>query len=71
MINWLLTNINTIFQIIGIAGLVCSCIVKIFSNKPWAKWFVKICDYLSVVNTAENQAIITAELEKRAKKKSK
>ena len=67
MLDWLATNIDTIFEIIGIAVTAGTVVVKLFSNKPWAKWLVKICDYLSVVNTDTNKAIIKSALAKKKK----
>lgn len=67
MIDWLATNVDLIFEIIGIIGLICTGVVKIFSNKPWAKWLVKICDYCSFVNTEENKQAIKKALEKKKK----
>lgn len=64
MINWILTNWETIFAIIGIVGTACTGIVKAFSGCKWAAWIVKICDWMSVVNTAENKA----KIEKATKK---
>lgn len=66
MINWILTNWETIFAIIGIVGTACTGIVKAFSGCKWAAWIVKICDWMSVVNTAENKEKIA-----KATKKSK
>lgn len=66
MINWILTNWETIFAIIGIVGTACTGIVKAFSGCKWAAWIVKICDCMSVVNTAENKEKIA-----KATKKSK
>lgn len=64
MIDWIITNWETIFAVIGIIGTACTAIVKAFSGCKWASWIVKICDWFSVVNTKENK-------EKIAKYKSK
>lgn len=66
MINWILINWETIFAIIGIIGTACTAIVKAFSKCKWAAFIVKFCDWMSVVNTAENKEKIA-----KATKKSK
>lgn len=71
MIDWIATNIDLIFEIIGIIGVVCSGIVKIFSGKSWAKWLVKICDYCSFINTEEHKEAIKKYTEIVAKKSKK
>lgn len=55
MISFFAENWETIFAIIGIAGTTCTAIVKVFSGCKWASVIVKICDWLSVVNTEENK----------------
>lgn len=65
MIDFIYNNWETIFAIIGIAGTACSAIVKAFSGCKWAAWIVKICDKLSVVNTAENKEKIANATKKR------
>ena len=65
--NWLATNIDTIFEIIGIVVTAGTGVVGLFSNKPWAKWLVKICDIFSVVNTEKNKEIIKNALKKEKK----
>lgn len=65
MLNFIANNWEAIFAIIGITGTACTAIVKAFSGCKWANWIVKICDWLSVVNTAENKA----KIESVAKKK--
>lgn len=61
---WLLNNWETIFAIIGIAGTTCTAIVKTFSGCKWAAAIVKICDWLSVVNTEENKEKIAKATKK-------
>lgn len=68
MLDWIVANVDIIFEIIGIIGLICTSVVKIFSGKSWAKWFVKICDYCSFVNTEENKEAIKKYLDKKSKK---
>lgn len=68
MINWILTNWNNIFAVIGIIGMTCTAIVKAFSRCKWAAFIVKICDLMSVVNTAENKEKIE-KATKNTKKK--
>lgn len=58
MIDFIVNNWETIFAIIGIAGTTCTAIVKAFSGCKWASVIIKICDWLSVVNTEENKAKI-------------
>lgn len=59
--SWLANNIELIFSIIGVSVTVCSSIVRLFSRYKWASIIVKICDWLSIVNTEENkQKIINA-----------
>ncbi len=66
MINWLLTNWDKIFAVLGIIGAACTGFVATFGKTkcPWLAWIVKICDWMSVVNTAENKA----KIEKATKK---
>ena len=66
--NWLITNIDTIFEIIGIAVTAGTGVVGLFSNKSWAKGLVKVCDFFSVVNTEKNKEIIKDALAKKKKK---
>lgn len=68
MIDWIINNIDLIFEIIGVAVTVGTTIVKVFSGKTWAKWVVKVCDWLSVVNTEQNKEIIKNALAKKTKK---
>lgn len=65
--TWLLNNIDLIFEIIGIAVTAGTGIVSLFSTKPWAKWIVKVCDWLSVINTEQNKQAIKKALEKKKK----
>lgn len=65
--SWLLNNWETIFAIIGIAGTACTAIVKAFSGCKWAAAIVKICDWLSVVNTEENKEKIAKATKKGTK----
>lgn len=65
MLNWITTNWEMIFAIIGIIGTSCSAIVKVFSGCKWASWIVKICDWFSVVNTQENKEKIAAAAKKK------
>jgi hypothetical protein len=68
MIDWLVENWDGIFKWIGVAVTVCTSIVKAtptVKDDTIAGKVVKVADWLSVVNTAENKA----KLEKYAKKK--
>ena len=65
MIDWILQHWDTIFAVIGIIGTVCSAIVKAFSRFKWAETIVKICDRMSVFNTAENKEKIAKYNEKK------
>lgn len=65
MIDWIITNRETIFAVIGIIGTVCTAIVKAFSGCKWASWIVKICDWFSVVNTKENKEKIAKYSKKK------
>lgn len=65
MLDFITNNWETIFAIIGIVGTACSAIVKAFSGCKWASWIVKICDKLSVVNTAENKEKIANATKKK------
>lgn len=65
--TWLLNNLDVIFEIIGVAVTVGTSVVKLFSGKKWATWVVKICDWLSVVNTEKNKEIIENALKKNKK----
>ena len=65
MIDFISNNWESIFAIIGIAGTACTGIVKAFSGCKWAAVIVKICDWLSVVNTAENKAKIAKASKKK------
>lgn len=66
MFDFISNNWESIFAVIGIAGTTCTAVVKAFSGCKWAAFIVKICDWLSVVNTEENKAKIA-----KASKKSK
>ena len=65
MIDFIYNNWESIFAIIGIVGTACSGIVKVFSKCKWASFIVKICDWFSVVNTAENKEKIANATKKR------
>lgn len=65
MIDFIVNNWESIFAIIGIAGTACTGIVKVFSGCKWASVIVKICDWLSVVNTEENKAKIAKASKKK------
>lgn len=64
--TWIINNWDNIFAVIGIAGTTCTAVVKAFSGCKWASKIIKVCDWLSVVNTEENKAKIA-----KASKKSK
>ena len=63
--TWLAEHWEEIFAVIGIAGTACTSIVKVFSSCKWAGWIVKICDWLSVVNTEENKEKIAKATKKK------
>lgn len=65
MVDWIVENWETIFAIIGIIGTACTAIVKAFSGCKWASWIVKICDWMSVVNTQENKEKIAKYSKKK------
>lgn len=67
MLEFIANNWETIFAIIGIIGTACSAIVKAFSGCKWASWIVKICDWMSVVNTQENKDKIASAANKKKK----
>lgn len=67
MIDWLATNIDLIFEIIGIVVTASSGLVKLFSKYKWATYLTKICDWFSVVNTEQNKALIKTALKKKSK----
>ena len=67
MIELLANNIDLIFEVIGVAVTVGTTVVQLFSGKKWAERIVKICNWLSVVNTEENKEIIKKALEKKKK----
>lgn len=67
MLGWLANNIDFIFEVIGVAVTVGTAVVQLFSGKKWAGWIVKICNWLSVVNTEENKEIIKKALAKKTK----
>ena len=64
--TWLVENWDKIFAVLGIIGAACTGFVATFGKTkcPWLAWIVKICDWMSVVNTAENKA----KIEKATKK---
>lgn len=64
MLEWILNNWDTVFAVIGILGTVCTTIVTAFSKVSWLSYVVKACDWLSVVNTAENKAKLAAKVKK-------
>lgn len=66
---WLAENIDLIFEVIGVAILCASAFVKLFSKYKWAQKISKALDWISVVNTEENQELIKASVKKLAKKK--
>ncbi len=68
MFGIIVTYWEEIFAFIGIVGAICSFIVKVFSGCKWASKIVKICDLMSVVNTAENKEKIE-KATKNTKKK--
>lgn len=70
MINWVLTNWDKIFAVLGILGTACTGLVAIFgkSKCKFLIWVVKVCDWMSVVNTAENKEKIE-KATKNTKKK--
>ena len=63
--SWLLNNWETIFAVIGVMGTACTGIVKFFSGCKWAATIVKVCDWLSVVNTEENKEKIAKATKKK------
>lgn len=63
--TWLAENWDLIFEVIGIAGTTCTAIVKAFSGCKWASVIVKICDWLSFVNTEENKEKIAKATKKK------
>ena len=65
--TWLVNNIDTIFEIIGILVTAGTGFVGLFSDKPWAKRFMKFFDCISVVNTQQNREIIANALKKSKK----
>lgn len=68
MITWIVENWDGIFKWLGVAVTVCTSIVKAtptVKDDTIAGKVVRVADWLSVVNTAENKA----KLEKYAKKK--
>lgn len=67
--SWLANNIDTIFAIIGFSVTVCSSFVEFFSksSNKWVKIIVKICDWLSIVNTEENKQKIINSVKKGKK----
>lgn len=65
--TWLLNNLDLIFEIIGVAVTIGTAVVKLFSGKKWAAWVVKVCDWLSVVNTEKNKELIANALKKTKK----
>ena len=65
MLDFISNNWESIFAVIGIAGTACTGIVKAFSGCKWAVFIVKICDWLSVVNTEENKAKIAKASKKK------
>lgn len=68
MFDWIIDNWDGIFKWLGVAVTVCTSIVKAtptVKDDTIAGKVVKVADWLSVVNTAENKA----KLEKYAKKK--
>jgi len=67
MIDWIVNNWDGIFKWLGVAVTVCTSIVKAtptVKDDTIAGKVVKVADWLSVVNTADNKA----KLEKYAKK---
>lgn len=68
MLNWVVENWEAIFSVIGIASTAATAIVAAFSKCKWASWIVKVCDYLSVVNTAKNKEIIANYASKKKAK---
>ncbi len=65
MIDFIVNYWESIFTVIGVAGTVCTGIVKAFSGCKWATVIVKLCDWLSVVNTEENKAKIAKATKKK------
>jgi len=67
MIDWIVENWDNIFKYIGYAVTACTVLVKATpttKDDSIANKVVKVADWLSVVNTADNKA----KLEKYAKK---
>ena len=67
MIDWILTHWESIFSWIGLAVTTCTGVAGLTKTKKddsIAAKIVKVADYLSVVNTEKNKAI----LEKYSKK---
>lgn len=68
--TWIIENWDKIFAVLGIMGTACTGLVATFGKSKcrFLVWVVKICDWMSVVNTAENKAKI-AKATKNTKKK--
>ncbi len=67
MIDFILEHWDTFFAIVGITGTTCTAIVAAFSKCKWLSVIVKLCDWISVANTAENKAILKDHKEKAKK----
>lgn len=70
MLTWIAENWDIIFGIFGAVVALGTTIVKLTPTQKddnfWAK-VVKVADWFSVVNTAENKAKIEAVVEKKKK----
>lgn len=67
MLDWVATNVDTIFEVIGIVVTASSGLVKLFSKYKWAAYLTKFCDWFSIVNTDQNKALIKSALKKKEK----